>query len=198
MTERTDDWTHWRATWRAEARPEEALRHALAAGLRRYRRRLVLTIAVEVAVTVEVLVLVAARLRAQPDLAAVIWAVWCAVFITTVWVVAVRSRRGLWAPLGESAEAFLEVTRRRAERQLRTVRFVVGATAAQSAATGAWLLWRFGLDPTRWGGAAVQAWGLLALIMVASLTWCSWQRSRCRRDLALLQRLAPADPPHAT
>jgi len=192
VSQSSTDWTRWRTVWRADEYPPTVLHAALRDRVYRYRRRLILTVAMEIVVTVAVLLLVAARVRAQTDFATLMWAAWAVAFTVTVWVFATVNRRGLVAPLAETTEAFLDINRRRAEGRLRAVRFIVVVTAIQGAFTGAWLAWRYGIDPGAWPATAVHACVLLGLLVAAITTWCVWQRRQSLRDLALTRRLREA------
>jgi hypothetical protein len=116
-------------------------------------------------------------------------AAWQIVWLATLWAFtavaggfAWWNRRATWRAAGAAVEDAVRLARLRAERQLRTVRFVLLLFAAEVVAVLAQLAWFDRLVPVAF--AALGAAGIVIAL------WCAVTRRRLRRELARIDAFA--------
>jgi hypothetical protein len=185
------EWSAWREAWvseRAANRPvgREAAEPAELAVLRRrldrQRRRQIAVAAVEWLGALALVAVTVAMLRGGA-------AAWQIVWLATLWAFtavaggfAWWNRRATWRAAGAAVEDAVRLARLRAERQLRTVRFVLLLFAAEVVVVVAQLAWFDRLLPVAF--AALGAAG------IAIALWCAVTRRRLRRELARIDAFA--------
>jgi hypothetical protein len=184
------EWSGWRDAWVADGQPPASAASAdLLRRLHRQRRRMLVVAAGEVLL---LLILIAASV-AMLHGGAVAWKV---TWVITLWVfacVAVAfawwNRRATWRAAGAAVDDAVRLARLRAERQLRTVDFVLLLYAAEALAVVAQLAWFGRLAPM--AVAALAAGGAIVA------AWCAVTRRRLRRELARIDAFARElpDPP---
>ena len=179
------EWTAWRNAWVEEApgRPEPATaaREAPAVAdllrrLHRQRRRMLVVAASEVLLMLLLIAASVAVLHGGLVAWKVVWVVTLWVFACVAFAFAWWNRRAIWGAAGATVDDAVRLARLRAERQLRTARFVLLLYAVETAAVLAQLAWFGRLVP-----AAVVALAAGGAVVAA---WSAYTRGRLRRELA--------------
>lgn len=183
MTDRNETWDRLSETWRQDRAPAGAsdLAGLVRAREARARWRMWGVIAMEVVVVAMVVVFTATTIARGLDpfdyvhLAAA-WATVVAALTFTV-----RNRRGIWRPAADTTLAFLATAEERARRKLRTARFAIQLTAAQSALVVVLILVRLGRvgHPEQVLGDVLFLLGVVAVYV----GWALWFRRRAIREL---------------
>jgi hypothetical protein len=188
------DWSAWSATWESvgggghPATPAASAASAATAlaGLRRraarQRRRQLAIVAGEGVLCLALLALSGVLLRGGAAAWEVVWLGTLWGFVLVAGGFAWWNRRATWRATGAALEDYVRLARLRAERQLRTVRFVLLLYVAEATVVVAQLLWFDRLVP-----GAVAA---LAAAGVAIAAWCVLTRRRLRRELARIDAFA--------
>jgi hypothetical protein len=96
------------------------------------------------------------------------------VVIAIVWAFALSGRRGLWAPSAESTEAYLVLSRRRAELRLRTAWFALVLVVAQLLVARA---------------ASVPSSPVQWIVSAGWIAWAFWIRQQAIRECRWLDGL---------
>ncbi len=198
MTDGTDPWDALSANWQGneDTGPTGDVARVVESRQRRGTLRLWLVAALEVLIVGAVVVLTATTLRRGPNTIEI-------VHLIAVWVVlvvalrfAIKNRRGLWRPNGESTIDYLSLCEERARRKLRTARFVLQLVLAQTVMVLALLAWKAG----RTGGLSslFSDTALAAVVLAGYIGWAVWFRSRAQGELAwatdLRRSIADAKP----
>ena len=107
---------------------------------------------------------------------------WEKLWLITLWPflflaagIAIWSRRGLWAPLGDSTAEYVRITKERCLRQRKMVRLVVAMAVLEIATVVAQLAW--------WGRLRMVAFVLLGIVVGAIAVWCWIVEQRAKREL---------------
>lgn len=172
--------TEWNALgelWVSSLQPVDA--GALKEVVASHRRRLVAAVAGEVALVVAFVWLTRMVLRDGIEAWELVWTVTLWTFMAAAVAFAWWNRHGTWRAFGDSVADYVHLTRVRAERQRRSLRFGVALFAAEVVAIVAQLQW-FG----RLTEMALLLLGASALIVVA---WVIVARRKVQRDLAVVE-----------
>jgi hypothetical protein len=187
MSERTVDRNgEWRALTEAWAATDDAegaevaTPHGALDSLRRraerQRRRQIAVAVLEWLLFAGLLVLTVVVLRGGAAAWELIWLASLWGFTAVAMGFAWWNRRATWRAAGVALDDYVRLARLRAERQLRTVRFVLALFAVEVIVVVAQLAWFDRLVP-----AAVAALAAAAAVIVS---WCVVTRRRLDRDLS--------------
>jgi hypothetical protein len=168
------EWTELSALWQSSAEPIDLtpLRKIAVS----YRRRLVALLVGEIVVALGVawLSVLVTRDGVEP---------WELVWVITLWgftaiavVFAWWNRRGTWSSLGESVDAYVHITRLRAQRQMQSAYFAAVFFAAEVVVIVAQLFW--------FGRLTSLAFLVIAAMGIVIAAWCWSIRARVVRELA--------------
>lgn len=190
MNEPVDELREWMADWQDGAAPSPQVLEEIRLRVRRQSRRMAWMLAGEMAIAAGALILLGrfALLHPDPlDTAAMgglaLLVVWAAAF-------SLRLHRGLWRPSAETTEAFLALSIERCRRRLRSLRAAWGLLAGELALFIPWLWHRLHLGPAAPAARDyVFAYGFLALLAVAVMSFVLAVARRIRRELRELERL---------
>jgi hypothetical protein len=180
MNERSltpDEDLRWQALtqdWRTA--PETGTLDELRPRAARQHRRQLLVVAGEAGIVLAFLALSLAVLAGQVQAWEVVWLTTLWAFTTIAVGFAWWNRRATWRVAGETVEHYVRLSRLRAERQLRSVRFALWLLAVETVVVAAQLLWFDRLVPL-----ALVALGAAGVVIVA---WCLYTRRRLLGELA--------------
>ena len=175
MTMNENEWTSLSELWRsADDRVDAApLRRTVAT----HRLMLVAVTAVEILFTLALAWLTYAVLRGGMTSWKVAWAISVWVFVAIAFSFVLWNRRGTWTADSESVAEYVRLTRLRAERQLRSLRFAVGLLVAESIVVLVQLI--------AFDRLTVTAMALLAASVAVIAAWIVLMRRKIRRDLSI-------------
>jgi hypothetical protein len=159
-----DDWSRLSDQWRS---PSTSTAESSAGALRRrvprQSRRLLLLVGGEVVLTIVAAILMVQALAHSPDTETRVLCAMLTLFSATIWVFAVRNRRGIWRRSADTTDAFMALERTRLERRLASARFVVRLCGGALVVLLTWMIWRAQRSTTTqlviMGGAAVYLAG---------------------------------------
>ena len=180
----------WQAAWQA---PAESTRHAPAFDIRHHAaragRRLTFRYAAGCLWALALLAFSVVYALWHPTLQWFLWAaaVWIATLVAVGFMI--WNGRGLWTAADRSTAAYVELSRKRCQAELRMIRFGYALLSAELAVVIPWLLWNFfskrGLprfDPA----SHLTGFAVLLALTVGYLVWFTVYRRRKLRELALL------------
>ena len=178
MTQPYDETMGWNAlaaAWQKRDDQVAADPHSLRAKVQRETAIMRRGLIVEIAFSVAVVAMTLWDLVSDhgPGTLLIVIDTWAVLAI--VWAFALSGRRGLWAPSAESTEAYLVLSRRRAELRLRTAWFALALVVAQLLVARA---------------ASVPSSLVQWIFSAGWIAWAVWLRHKavgeCRRLDALL------------
>jgi hypothetical protein len=180
----------WRTDWLAnEASDAAMLRPDLQHLVERKRRRMRLTLAGQLLYAAVMLVFSAWFASRHPTLEWILWAVvlWVATFFAvgfTLW-----NKAGTWQALQQSNAAFLDLSRRRCQRELQAIHLGRWSLAVQLAIVAPWLSWDFAIHRLP---LVSYLFGIAATIGIAAafLTSFAARERRIVRELQHLNQFA--------
>jgi hypothetical protein len=167
----------WRTDWLAEAASETAmLRPELQRLVDRKRRRMALALVGELLFGAAMLAFSAWFASLRPTLEWMLWAavIWAGTFFASgfkVW-----NKAGTWKALRQSNAAFLDLARRRSQRELRAIHIGRWFLAVQLAIVAPWLSWDFAIHRLPLGAYLL---GIAVTILLAA-AYLSWFAARER------------------
>jgi hypothetical protein len=112
----------------------------------------------------------------------------CWLFIAVTWAAAIWTARGTWRPLGETTAAFLDLSIRRCQANMRAISLAIGLYIGQFAIMTLMIGSYSGLSPD----AVLGSWPTTVLggvVFPVLLLGGFWFRRRQRAELERLQRL---------
>jgi hypothetical protein len=179
----------WRTDWIADEAPDAAmLRLDLRHLVDRKRRRMRLALFGQLVYGAAMLAFTAGFASRRPTLEWILWAavLWAGTFFAvgfTIW-----NKAGTWRALQESNAAFLDLSRRRYLRELRTIHLGRWSLAVQLAIVTVWLSWDAAVRrlPVR---AYLFGIGVTILLAAVYLVWFAARERRIHRDLEYLNQV---------
>ena len=175
MTMNEKEWTSLSEVWRSADEGVDAapLRRTVAT----HRLLLLIAAAAEILLLCALAWVTYAVMRRGITSWKVVWAISLWVFVVIAYSFVWWNRRGTWAAAGDSVAEYVRLTRLRAERQLRSLRFAVALLIAESVVVIAQLIVFDRLT------ASVMVFLGVCVAVVA--LWVVVMRRKIRRDLAI-------------
>lgn len=190
------EWESWTVEWRAGG---EALEPPAKADVRRKARfhtvGLALLTAGEALFSIAALSFVTWWAWREPGGPTVAIALAVFLLLAVVWVYALWNRRGTWRPAIASTREFVEISRLRAQRKLRTIRWLPYFVLFEVLLAAPLAFWRSASDPeglARYQETWLPRFGLVALFLLVIWLGLAWWRRRVLSEIEELEELREA------
>jgi hypothetical protein len=187
------EWEEWQHVWRSAGPPAPQPTAGLVQRVRSRGRRMLLGFVAESLLAVGLLAYALQTAVRRPDPPTLVWAAAVWLFVLVAWGWSLRSRRGLWRPLGQHPRAYLRLEQQRQRLRLRMVRFARALVASELLFVAAWYAWRLYAHPQslpRGPGRYVLQGVLIGSFTLGVVAWTVWCRRRALRELAVLDQIA--------
>jgi tryptophan-rich sensory protein len=190
------EWRDLMEAWQSEA-PEEAAPAPLSdEARRRIRTRVrrqsflhILKAVSQVVTSLGVIVWMAFVLDVRKPVEGTAFVFTC-VFVAIGFGFSFWNFRGTWWPAAESTSTFIDLTLRRSQRKLVSLRFCYGFLAGELVFMIPWSVWALLSRPDPWApGGWVFAFGWMALFVGGMVLWVSWYRKKTLREIAEWEEL---------
>ena len=99
------------------------------------------------------------------------------------------NRRGTWWPAAESTSTFIDLSRERCRRKLRSLRLLPWLLAAELAFLLPWATWALLVKPDTQLTDWLSAYGFAFLASAALLGWGAWYKKKTLREMAEWEEL---------
>jgi hypothetical protein len=184
------------ADWGDDAAPSPQVLEEIRRRVRRQSRRMAWTLAAEMAIAVVALAALVRFALRHPDPRDVAAMVGLSLLVLGAAVFSLRLHRGLWRSSTATTEAFLRLSIERCRRRSRSLRAAWALLAGELAVFIPWLWYRLHLaSPAPAARDYALAYGFLALLAVAVMSFVLWLGRRTRRELRELERFRDTGEP---
>lgn len=190
MTEfdsRAADWDLLVADWQRSPAPRVGDDY-LARLVLKQRRRMTLAVVADVLVSVLALAAAIAVTSTFPGPASTLLNLDVALMLVSTWTFALWNRRGLWRPLAETTERYVELALLRCRRRLAALRFAWSTLGIQVLIVGVWRVFGPTFEWSRGGPNVIVA--IPALVVVGFALWIMVVHRRTRQEIVALEALA--------